>query len=84
MYIGQTFIITAAEATKEISFNKKKWISGVNFNKKLVFSKRYTTEEYAARARDLYILLNLNRADYKINFQWTIEDIAKWKQLLKF
>jgi len=69
-----------------VCFQKKsnKWVSSVKYKDKLVFNKLYNTEQEAARARDLYIKLNLLNVEYKMNFEWTTKDIAKWKKLLNF
>jgi hypothetical protein len=64
--------------------NKKSisWKVEVMRERKVVFRKTYKTEEYAARARDLYIIINLPNTLYKMNFKWNEEDIKKWKKIL--
>jgi hypothetical protein len=43
---------------------------------------QYNNEEYAARRRDIYIIDNMPESHYKMNFEWTDEDIKKWKNIL--
>lgn len=62
----------------------EKWMTTLEYKKKCLFRKRYQIEEHAARARDLYILLNLKDVKFKMNFEWTSDDIRKWKELLNF
>lgn len=61
------------------SKDKKKWICKVE--KK--YLGHFNSEIDAARKRDLYILLNLQDSHYKLNFEWSFEDINKWKSILK-
>lgn len=46
--------------------------------------KAYSTksEEYAARLRDIFILLNNPDSHYKLNFKWETKDIDHWKEML--
>jgi hypothetical protein len=37
-------------------------------------------EQIVARKRDLYILENHNNGKYKLNFEWTDNDITYWKK----
>ena len=48
------------------------------------FDKTFTSEEYAARWRDLKILEKLPNSTFKMNFVWTDADIQEWKATLKF
>lgn len=58
------------------------WSSQLNFNKKNIYLGTHTIEEYAGRHRDLYILINLKDECYTLNFEWTNDDIIKWKTLI--
>lgn len=71
-----------------VSFDKRseKWKSAVNSKNKTLFSGRYATSDLAARARDLYIIINniksTAKGRFKMNFEWSKNDIAKWKKTL--
>ena len=83
---------------KEIFENKKKPTSkfnGVSYDntrnrwrytvlkkKKEVFRGFTDDEEYAAKIRDIYILTNLNKENYKLNFEWNNDDTLKWEKIL--
>lgn len=58
--------------------SKKNWMSRVGRK----FIGRNKNEEYAARMRDIYISENLSDSHYKLNFEWTPENIKEWKQIL--
>jgi len=68
-----------------VSYDKSqgKWKININKNKKSIFRKFHTNDEYIARERDLYILDNLKNDKYKLNFEWTPEEIIKWKNELQ-
>ena len=57
---------------------RQKWISKV--------AQKYigadTNEIHAARRRDIYILEKLPNSHYKMNFEWTSQDIVQWKNTL--
>jgi len=59
-----------------------KWLSTITNKGKIVFRGTYTSEEYAARARDLYIMDKLHDSNPKMNFKWTKAQISKWKKIL--
>jgi len=61
-----------------------KWMTTLSHKNKDIFRKRYDSEAYAARARDLKILESLPNETNKLNFKWTPEDIKKWKKILNF
>lgn len=48
-------------------------------NKHIGYEKN---EIYAARRRDLYILMNIPDSHYKMNFKWNDQDISEWKKIL--
>jgi len=56
-----------------------RWLSQVE--KKVIGRDRF--EVCAARRRDLYILTHLPDSHYKMNFEWTPEDIEMWKLALR-
>lgn len=62
-----------------VSKAKKRWVSQVAH--KRIGSDRL--EILAARRRDLYIMENLPDSHYKMNFEWTPEDIEMWKLALR-
>lgn len=64
-----------------IWFNKKskKWQSLFIINYTKHYLGEYKDEEEAARRRDLYILDNYPDEHYKLNFEWTDDDINEWK-----
>jgi hypothetical protein len=66
------------------SNSRNRWIASVKKNKKNVFKSSNTNELHAAIKRDLYILLVLKdkTGSYCMNFEWTNEEIAKWKKRL--
>jgi hypothetical protein len=59
-----------------------KWRSSVVYNGKMISIGRDIKEIYAAKHRDLYILDNYPDEHYKLNFEWTQQDILKWKKIL--
>ena len=42
----------------------------------------FTNEEFAARKRDLYILEKHPDEIYKLNFEWTKDEIITWREKL--
>lgn len=64
--------------------SKNRWVVGVIKNGKTVYSEYFIDEYFAARQRDLYILTNLKKSDYKLNFDWTEKDINYWKNQNKY
>lgn len=66
-------------------FNKrnKKWFSTIQNDGKYVFWYENREEEYVAAKRELYILENLNKDDYELNFEWTEEEISQWKKFFE-
>jgi hypothetical protein len=66
-----------------VSYDKsmKKWVSKISHNGRKTFI--YDSEEYAARARDLYIIENANDQNFRLSFEWKNEDIVIWKEKLK-
>ena len=63
-----------------VSYEKtsKKWDLIINHNNKKIFRKRYADEETCARARELYIIKHLKDEHYKLNFEWSDNDIVFW------
>ena len=39
----------------------------------------YSDEQTAARMRDLYIKTHFPESHYKMNFEWTVDEIIQWK-----
>ncbi len=69
-----------------VTFEKadKNWRCSVKNKNKYVFRQRHNDEEYAARNRDLYIMINLSDQHYKLNFTWDEEEeIEKWRDILQ-
>ena len=66
------------------NISSKIWVASIMNNYKKIFYYSNHDEEYAARARDLYILDTLSTTHYKLNFEWSEKDINEWKQILKF
>lgn len=73
-----------------VCYNKKtdKWIITIKKNQKNVHSKTFTDEIYAAKYRDIWLLAHyeddVKNGKYKLNFDWSTDDILKWKSILKF
>ena len=44
---------------------------------------RFDTEEFAARKRDLYVIRVLKDKYYKIQFEWTVDDVLIWEKKLE-
>ena len=65
-----------------VSLNKQRSKWEVKFKKyyKNMVIGSYANEIYAGRARDLYILIHHKDDHYKLNFEWTDQDIAYWKK----
>ena len=60
------------------------WSARIVCNRKSIHIGTYKTEEFAARSRDLYVLLKLKNNFYKLNYKWNDEDIEKWKVILNY
>ena len=67
-YIGVSFVKA-----------KNKWVAAVAH--KTV--GHFIDEETAGRQRDLYIKKNLPQSHYKMNFEWTEEEIQEWTEKIK-
>lgn len=67
-----------------VSFNKNRniWMSIVSFNNIVIHKSINLNEIHAARQRDLFILKYLPDEHYKMNFEWTEQDIEKWEKKL--
>lgn len=65
-----------------VSFDKsrKRWAAEININEKKKHLRRSITEIDAARKRDLYILEHLKNEFYKLNFEWTNDEILIWRE----
>lgn len=63
-----------------ISPKRKSWTASFTRENKKIFEKTFKSEEEAARYRDLYIITNYPDDHYKLNFEWTPEDINLWKE----
>ena len=70
-FIGVTFIKSC-----------ERWQCKIINKYKVLLQKRHDNEEYAARMRDLYILINLKDQHYKLNFEWNESEIEKWREVL--
>ena len=60
----------------------KKWRCRFIMNYKTVSLERFKEEVHAARRRDLYIIDNHMNEHYKMNFEWTEDDIKFLKNKL--
>ncbi|QKF94703.1 putative HNH enonculease [Fadolivirus algeromassiliense] len=69
-----------------VTYNKQygKWHSSISKDHKYQYRSYHDLEIDAARKRDLYILTKLPDDHYKLNFEWTPEDITYWKIKLNF
>ena len=66
-----------------ISFSKNSFKARIGFNGIGINVGRYDTEEYAARARDIFILRHFPDEHYKMNFDdWDSNTITKWETKL--
>lgn len=63
--------------------NKNRWFSYVSYFGKLHWIGAFDSEVDAARARDLFIILNYPNEHYKLNFVWTDRDITKYSKKFK-
>lgn len=62
----------------------KRWSAIITIEYNTVFEESDIHEEFAARRRDIYIIENLADSHFKLNFEWTPEDIIEWKQKLNY
>ncbi len=60
----------------------KSWLSTFTINGSKKHIGAFRDEEFAARARDLFIMKNYPDQHYNYNFKWTPEEIAEWQQKL--
>lgn len=60
-----------------------KWGVSLCLNYKLIYNYYDESEEFAARSRDLYIMKNLPDTHFKLNFEWSPEDIVTWTVILE-
>jgi hypothetical protein len=51
-------------------------------NNGCIITKIFTTEEDAARYRDLYIIKNIPNSTFKMNFTWTPAEEEEWAKKL--
>jgi hypothetical protein len=58
--------------------------SKIKKNGKEIFASYGKDELVVAHKRDLYILFHLKDDHYKLNFNWTEEEIQKWKEHYSF
>jgi len=65
-----------------VSRNRTLWDARVCKDRKIVFRKSFKSEEMAARARDLYILKSIKNYSFKLNFEWSADDIEMWSKKL--
>jgi len=63
--------------------NTDRWVAYLAHENEVKFRKTYNEEQTAARARDLYILDNIDDPHYKFNFKWTEEDKILWRKKLE-
>lgn len=63
--------------------NKNRWFSYVSYHGKSHWVGAFDSEVDAARARDLFIVLNYPNEHYKLNFIWKDSDIAKYSNKFK-
>ncbi|AYV76783.1 MAG: hypothetical protein Barrevirus1_5 [Barrevirus sp.] len=69
-----------------VSYSKKidKWVAKVARTEQTrSFYHECSTEEAAARSRDLFVLFNRKDSGMKFNFIWSDDDIEKWNAILK-
>lgn len=64
------------------SKRNKKWISQLTFNGDYFYIGNDSSQIYAARRRDLFILDNFSGEHYKMNFAWDKNQINKWRKKL--
>jgi len=72
---------------KGVTYSKStsKWISIVTRNyKQIKICSGDTDEDTAGRRRDLYMMKNFPDDHCKFNFDWTEEELAKWREKLGY
>ncbi len=66
-----------------VSFIRNTWRACVILNAQIVFYLHTNDEETSARARDLHIIKNLPDTHFKLNFEWTDQDIVYWSEKIQ-
>jgi hypothetical protein len=61
---------------------KNTWKAYITVEGSLNYFGTFNDEEFAARARDLFIIKNHSDQHYNYNFKWTPEEITEWQQKL--
>ena len=61
---------------------KKRWVANICCNYIHHYIGHFVEEKYAARSRDLFILIHFPNEHYKLNFEWTDNDIEEWRNKL--
>ena len=69
-----------------VSHNKKsgKWHGTICLKNKTVYFASDIDEIFSARRRDIYIMENLKDTHFKLNFNWTDNEIIEWKEKLNY
>lgn len=62
----------------------KKWGGVIRKDYEVIYNHLDLTEEFAVRRRDIYILENLQDTHFKLNFNWTPEEVNEWKIKLDY
>lgn len=67
-----------------VSYSKKdrKWKCGIRCDGKLIEKSNIIDEETCARLRDLIIINKFPDSHFKMNFEWTKEEINMWQEKL--
>jgi len=61
-----------------------RWYGSIELEYKRIYKKSDISEDIAARRRDLYIMDNLKDTHFKLNFEWTQDEIDEWKNKLDY
>lgn len=62
----------------------QKWYGSICIKYKNIYNKSDINEIYSARRRDIYIMENLKDMHFKLNFEWTENEISEWKNKLSY
>ena len=61
----------------------KAWVARIQVMGNVITIGTYNTEEFAARARDLYIIKNLPDSQFKLNFNWNDDEVEYWLEYIE-
>jgi hypothetical protein len=62
----------------------KKWVSRIHYKGKPIFYTSELSEDDVTIKRDLFILSNNLQETFKLNFEWTEQEIEDWTAQLNF